>query len=1416
MKLPWGESYEPALEQVLGYLNFSNGKPDPHFQRHFDTLLSAFPVEDEEGFSPEVYLQPLLTHLESLHEAGKAAFQDTTQARQALKLLLQEFPKRYREHHRDLLFHQTNRLLYTSFFLVRVAEALLAQGGPWEEEDRILRGTMQVLNDFVGHRPLAVLHNDRQADLYGHERVRPIPLYLKDVGLCENPYLVILEPAMKLLQEIDPSILNDADFHFDWMEELALDPRAYDFGHPVNRRPNYQFGEWDPHHINKKGHFTRFVLRQVTLDALLDRVENCEEEDLATEELILEAGTVLAGVILMASGISGNRPEHYDSSVTLATLLPVIAGYRDRFYLNRLQKLEGRHYDRLAEEATRTRQPYGGARQHLNRYLAKRRAKQMQHVELARLFAEMGYPAASRRQARIIPVARARFLSEIYSMMTLVHHDLDQGNLESAANALPEIENLLHRAIECGAFVDPWNILGFQGQFSVFAAMENSVHDSRVDELIDLMERLFALQVRCVSETAAAGNEKLRENILAQVQKLAHWWDRFATTEVSSVHHVSGQESWQSASHLAITLKRWHEAGIAAGDLTFWREQIEQFHAPKSYALVIEALINQGDTVAAMALLIQWLSQSEEVALAEGEFSFYALALHWMQNEPFPSSREETDLATPGWSEPASSQTGRQPHNWKTVRKFFDFLEANAEDHWHVPGLEPGTQASHLPDENEQKAPGSAPSAEDPDSDNPYQAAYEGMVYEDSTQDGFEGEMLESGPPPVGEDDWIGLSDWLLKRLRFLAMLADLWRVAVGKHLHPPIVQLALQRQRDEAAAAEHADEVADETASETAETESSEEPEADHPEEESPLEQVQLPEDPEVLKRWQTEFEDQVETLCRWFSQAYQNQKDLQRLLMAILRKPIPTPSDSTDSRVEYERCRRIQMMLAHQVLTARVATHRAALAILAALPEEAIQPLLREYPLPDWQAEVVRLQRIMWQGDREEARNLFGRLVEQLRELSLLYVPLDKRGAPEQVAEAQILHQILRDLLRALPRIGLLRSTYHLLLTIRDMEKKNLAGPRAVTEFDRLFQIGFRAVVKQLIASATAWHKEIPPTLAERQDRPAQSHEQLVDCLQTVTESMLREWLQHSRSLRLSTLERITEESQWESLVTFIRRYGDSLFTPRFLNRGNLLGILHQGVDNFLTTVEQSSELVEEWTLLQDLTEGRTDRAEAVKHLELIFEAIIDDYEEYKDYNAITTQSDRGSNLYMLLDFLRLKASYERVDWNLRPLAIVHEILVRSGEVEAADAWQQVVTERAVHHGRWHLERLKELERKYGMQLPTVGDHIREQFVKPFQLSRIRALVKPAVEEARDDKPRNSFGKLEAEINEFARTPTGAGLDLPAWLLALEEEVRKTHPTTDLASRLLEWMIEVPRRFLTLEEMQAELAHWNRRSMF
>ncbi len=81
-----------------------------------------------------------------------------------------------------------------------------------------------------------------------------------------------------------------------------------------------------------------------------------------------------------------------------------IAQFRDEFYEHFLETLSGPHLERLLEEQKIRRQPFGGARQHLNTYLARQRASQLEHMQLARLFARMGHAQAAREQSDYVSV----------------------------------------------------------------------------------------------------------------------------------------------------------------------------------------------------------------------------------------------------------------------------------------------------------------------------------------------------------------------------------------------------------------------------------------------------------------------------------------------------------------------------------------------------------------------------------------------------------------------------------------------------------------------------------------------------------------------------------------------------------------------------------------------------------------------------------------------------------------------------------------------------------------------------------------------------------------------------------------------------------------------------------------------------
>ena len=198
-------------------------------------------------------------------------------------------------------------------------------------------------------------------------------------------------------------------------------------------------------------------------------------------------------------------------TVTLSTLLPQIAAYRDDFYQERLIQAQGAYGQHLIEESQRCRQPLGGARQHLNQELARRRALQLQRVHLAHLYARLGYPKAAQQQANLVRGPGARMLSEIFCRLTAGHDAIDQDQIEPVLDHVQACETLIYRAIECGALVDPWNIVGFAGNFSLFPALENTVHDWRVDELVELVEQVLDLNARAWSEAAAVDNSRLEK-----------------------------------------------------------------------------------------------------------------------------------------------------------------------------------------------------------------------------------------------------------------------------------------------------------------------------------------------------------------------------------------------------------------------------------------------------------------------------------------------------------------------------------------------------------------------------------------------------------------------------------------------------------------------------------------------------------------------------------------------------------------------------------------------------------------------------------------------------------------------------------------------------------------------------------------
>ncbi|MBD3672731.1 MAG: hypothetical protein HUJ26_04315 [Planctomycetaceae bacterium] len=1271
------------FRQLLGYLNFSEGKPDSAFQKHLNEL---FPIYDAKGCWSELR-QHLLDSLERLEETSEA-FANATQARAVIQITFDELLPVYREFHRDLLFHVPEEMFQQPFFLARVFEAVLAQGGPWEETDRVTRGAMASLNNFLGYRPVAVLENEQQMEPYPHERYRPVPIYIRGAGVAHGPYEELIAGTIQFFQETPREILLESYFDLDRMEELAVDIRAHDHLHPVNKRTNYMFGEWDPHQINNQGFYTRFIIRKIILDALLHWM--ADHSEIPREELLYDAAAVLCGTALMASSISGAGPDTHSSDVSLTSLLPKVARQRDAFYERLIEQAEGKRAERLLTAARMTQQPFGHVRQYLNMHLARYGANQVQHRQIANLYARMGFTAEARQQASIIPSTSARFETEIECLVTAAHLKLEAGKLEAAAADARELESLLHRGIECGAFVDPWNILGFQAQFPLFTAREDSVPDHRAEILLSLMESVFGVFSQVMGEAAAQGNTELQDSIKKRFHVLAHFWDRYATTTIEDLPQVSGNESYLSASRVSSGLLDWRDAGEEAGNISFWRTKVTEFESAKAYSLLVTALIGKQDYVAAMALCIHWLSEADTIGLESGLHSIHDQFRNWVK---------------------AVSQNVPPEDRWSLLSRFFDYIEVNAGPFWDVPTnesldldfddddddydiddlLEPDFEDSLFDDD------------EDDDEDNPFEASFGDIPFQDSAEDGVTGETLDGGYS-LDPTEFELLYRELEPHLKFVLSLSQMWQMAstsLNESFRP--------------------------------------DSEDDQKSEEPPLNETQRA------------------TILNWYRKAIDLQKQLTRLLVAVWEQDIEGGQGDHDSNVEYDIQLQSKFHLLYAIINSYVNAYFASWSLLcllgkdsSALAEDPDERLMIDY------------FRAIFQRQTDQVRALTPRLLERFRKHPLLYVPFENGGQPGPVLAARRLQTFLRFLLTQLPQMGLVYETYEVLYTAYRMEREHRPAGPPVTEFDQLFRTAISSTLKCVVTSSEKWKSG------------RYSNEELTDLVSDIVEHYLELWLKHSRSMRLSTVEALSDDETMNEVREFIIKYGADLFHARMLSLGNVRAILHSGIEPFLDHLANHADPLHPIHLIEDLEENVISRDDAIDYLELIYGSVVDKFDRFLEYNSTTTHSDYGEKFFCFLDFLRVEADYERDAWKMAPVAIAHEVLCRQGKRDAAMMWEHIFQLRSAEMAEQHIKKLRDLQSRYGMTLPSLADHLEERFVKPLAVNRMLALVPRAVEEVHDGEEKSpAFEDLRAEIEAYLATSAGSAVDIPLWLKTLEKEL-------------------------------------------
>ena len=534
---------------------------------------------------------------------------------------------------------------------------------------------------------------------------------------------------------------------------------------------------------------------------------------------------------------------------------------------------------------------------------------------------------------------------------------------------------------------------------------------------------------------------------------------------------------------------------------------------------------------------------------------------------------------------------------------------------------------------------------------------------------------------------------------------------------------------------------------------------------------------------------------LCGALSHHHRTARELRGLIDAVSSYRLSSPGSDPESMEYYDRLRLLKDSLIDQIINTNVCVMEGIQFLTASVSIENANSI----ELPPEETQGARLLRTVLRGQTEQAKELWSTFRDSLESQPILYVPLARGGNPHNIVRVKARQQLVHNLLHWLPRNGLLDETYQLIELVRQMERLVPVGSGAITEFDDLFEVCCRGMVTALID-------------AQEDTRDSSgTNEWLVSSLEEMMEPMLRIWLAHSRTLRLSVLEQVVDEQPWNELVEFIHRFGRDLFTQRFLNLGNIRGILHQGVEAWLEHLVQYGGDPQYQPLI-DALEHDLDPVVAADQLTLILEAIVESYSEYRDYNSTTTQSDRGELLYTLLDFLRLRISYDRVVWNLRPVVLAHKVLAERGCDREAQQWRHSLRTRIQGEAKRHMAKLQELQQQYAMNLPSISKRLSERFMRPLLIDYQCALIRPAMSDPDAQLRQSAFDGICKQAEAFMDEPSGAGLDVPAWLIAMEDTVQsfRSEQLTPIFQTVDKRMLPPTR--LSGEEIQSIVRSWHR----
>ena len=126
--------------------------------------------------------------------------------------------------------------------------------------------------------------------------------------------------------------------------------------------------------------------------------------------------------------------------------------------------------------------------------------------------------------------------------------------------------------------------------------------------------------------------------------------------------------------------------------------------------------------------------------------------------------------------------------------------------------------------------------------------------------------------------------------------------------------------------------------------------------------------------------------------------------------------------------------------------------------------------------------------------------------------------------------------------------------------------------------------------------------------------------------------------------------------------------------------------------------------------------------------------------------------------------------------------------------------------------VEELLELESEYGVQLPTLHDHISERIVGNLAVNRMTARVSRCsaeLEDVSEQEAEANFQTLRSEISDYMQKRLGSGIEPPDWMQQLAREFDRAFD--EKSGLLSDSLTKVEYQRVTQRDIDQQIARLN-----